>query len=294
MMRSAVARLAFASALLVSGPPAYAQPPDPHAGHVMPPPTPRDRSAGTSVPAGETPQEPLPPFIPPITDADRAAAFPEVDGHATHDNRINYLVLFDHLEWETGGGRQGFGWDTKGWVGRDRDRLWIRTEGQREDDDTYDAQSHAFYGRQVARWWDVLAGVRQDFAPGPAQTWGAVGLQGLAPYWFEVEATAYIGADWRNHFRFETEYELLLTNRVVLQPMAEMEIYGKPDLEHDRDKGLATLDFGARLRYVIRRELAPYVGVVWHQKHFGTADLAKAKGESTGGARLVVGLRFWL
>ena len=69
--------------------------------------------------------------------------------------------------------------------------------------------------------------------------------------------------------------------------MAEMEIYGKPDLEHDRDRGLATLDFGFRLRYLIRKELAPYAGVVWHQKHFGTADIARANGESTGGARLV-------
>ena len=112
--------------------------------------------------------------------------------------------------------------------------------------------------------------------------------------WFDVEATAYLGANARNHYRLETEYQLLLTNRLVLQPQAEIEIYGKPDLEHDRDRGLATLDVGLRLRYLVRRELAPYVGVVWHQKHFGTADIARAKGESTGGARLAVGLRFWL
>lgn len=244
--------------------------------------------------AQEPASEPLPAFIPPVTDADREAAFPDVHGHATLDNATNFLVLVDQLEWETGGSRQGIGWDTKGWVGRDRDRLWFRAEGQREDDDTYDAQTHAFYGRQVSRWWDVLAGVRQDFAPGPAQTWAAVGVQGLAPYWFDVEATAYLGADARNHYRAEAHYQLLLTNRWILQPQVELEMYGKPDLEHDRDKGLATLDFGFRLRYLIRRELAPYAGVVWHQKHFGTAALAREKGESTGGARLVVGLRFWL
>ena len=92
-------------------------------------------------------------------------------------------------------GEDGFGWDTKGWVGRDRDRLWFRTEGQRAGDSLNDAQSHVFYGHQFARWWDVLVGVRQDFAPGPAQTWMAVGVQGLAPYWFNVEATAYVGAN---------------------------------------------------------------------------------------------------
>ena len=264
------------------------QSPDPDAGHQV--------AAPASPVAPGTPVTPgvLPPFIPSITDEDRQAAFPDVNGHATHDNGINYFVLFDQLEWESGRGVNGFGWDTKGWVGRDRDRLWFRTEGQQAGDTVNDAQSHAFYGRQISRWWDVLVGVRQDFAPGPAQTWAAFGIQGLAPYWFDVEATAYVGAEGRNHYRFETEYEFLLTNRLILQPQAEMEIYGKADPGHERDAGLATLDFGFRLRYLIRRELAPYAGVVWHQKHFGTADIAREKGESTGGARLVMGLRFWL
>jgi copper resistance protein B len=286
------------AAVWVSGAtPAMAQAVDPHAGHAgaaQQKPAP-DPHAGHTMPSEPPPaSEPLPPFIPPVTDADREAAFPDVDGHATRDNDINYFVLFDQLEWERGRSDQGFGWDTKGWVGRDRDRLWFRTEGQYADDTVVDAQSHFFYGRAISRWWDVVAGIRQDFDPGPAQTWAAVGIQGLAPYWFNVEATAYVGANARNHYRFEIEYEVLLTNRLVLQPMAEMEIYGKPDLEHDRDQGLATLDFGFRLRYLIRRELAPYAGVVWHQKHFGTADIARANGESTGGARLVVGIRFWL
>lgn len=276
-LRLIMVALAFACSLAS----AAAQTADPHAGHTMP---------ARQQPAGE----PLPDFIPPLTDEDRAAAFPDVDGHAAHDRDINFFVLFDQFEWETGTEQAAFGWDTKGWVGRDRDRLWFRTEGQRSDGNVWDAQTHAFYGRQFSRWWDVLVGVRQDFAPGPAQTWAAFGVQGLAPYWFDLEATAYIGAEGRNHYRFETEYEFLLTNRLVLQPQAEMEIYGKPDLEHERDKGLATLDFGFRLRYLIRREFAPYAGVVWHQKHFGTADIARAKGDSTGGARLVAGLRWWL
>ncbi len=278
---SLVARLVpMVLALGMSVGSAAAQSTGPHSAHAMP---------VEQTPAGE----PLPPFIPTLTDDDRKAAFPDVDGHPAHDQGINYFVLFDQLEWETGTVQAAFGWDTKGWVGRDRDRLWLRTEGQRSDGDVWDAQTHAFYGRQVSRWWDVLVGVRQDLAPGPAQTWAAFGVQGLAPYWFDVEATAYLGAEGRNHYRFETEYDLLLTNRLVLQPQAEMEIYGKPDLEHDRDRGLATLDFGVRLRYLVQRDLAPYAGVVWHQKHFGTADIARANGESTGGARFVAGLRFW-
>lgn len=255
--------------------------PDPHAGHAM-------------APAPAT-ADPPPPCMPPVTDADRRAAFPDVDGHATHDNDINYLVLVEQLEWERGrGGAIGIGWDTKGWIGRDVSRVWFRTEGQRDADRMTDAQTHLFVGRAVARWWDVLVGLRQDFRPGPAQTWLAAGVQGLAPYWFDVEATVYLGAGGRTHFRFETEYDLLLTNRLILQPMAEAEIYGASDPSHFRDRGLATLDFGLRLRGVVRREFAPYAGVVWHQKHFGTADMARANGERTGGARVVIGLRFWL
>lgn len=255
-------------------------PVDPHAGHQMPTPPPSE-------------QAPLPPFIPPLTDADRQAAFPEVDGHSVHDDVVNYFVLFDQLEWQSGDD-PGFGWDTRGWVGRDRDRLWFRTEGQHADGRTNDAQTHVFYGRSIARWWDVVGGLRQDFRPGPAQTWAAIGVQGLAPYRFDVEATAYVGAAWRTHFRLETEYELLLTNRLVLQPLAEMEIYGKDDPEHERGAGLSTLDLGIRVRYEFRREFAPYVGMMWNQKFFGTADIAEASGEKAGHTRLVVGLRLWL
>lgn len=267
------------------------QPPaDPHAGHQAP----VDPHAGHQMSPPAEGQAPLPSFIPPVTDEMRKAAFPDVEGHSVHDNAINYFVLVDQLEWESGASETGVGWDTKGWVGRDRDRLWFRAEGQRADGRVTDAQTHVFYGRAISRWWNVLGGIRQDFRPGPAQTWAAVGIQGLAPYWFDVEATAYLGASGRNHFRVESEYELLLTNRLILQPNVEMEIYGKSDPEHFRDKGLATLDFGLRLRYLVRREFAPYVGVVWHNKYFGTADMARAAGESTGGARLALGVRVWM
>ena len=233
---------------MLSAWPARAQATDPHAGHVMPA---QQRPPNPDPP--QTTPAPLLGSFPPLTEADREAAFPDVDGHPMHDSDINFFVLFDQLEWELRSGNHGFGWDTKGWVGRDRDRVWFRTEGQHAQGRLNDAQSHLFYGRQFSRWWDVLVGVRQDFEPGAAQTWAAVGVQGLAPYWFNVEATAYVGANGRNHYRLETEYQLLLTNRVVFQPMAEFEIYGKPDLEHDRDRGLATLDFGFRLRYLIRK-----------------------------------------
>jgi len=241
----------------------------------------------------QSPATPLPPFIPPVTDADRKAAFPDVQGHPAHDRSINYFVLFDQLEWQTGSGADAFSWDTKGWVGQDRNRFWFRSEGDRAGGRTEQAQTNLLYGRAIARWWDVTAGVRLDTLPDTPRSALALGVQGLAPYWFEVEASAYIEPSGRTHVRFETEYDLLITNRLVLQPLVEFEVYGRADRERLIGTGLSSGELGLRLRYEFRRELAPYVGVVWTRKFFGTADQARAAGQAVAGTRLAVGLRTW-
>lgn len=239
-------------------------------------------------------QQEYPAGIAPITPADRAAAFPALSGHhAVHDDALHSYILFDQLEWQAGDGVTAGSWDNKGWIGKDISRFWFRTEGEVEDGDLGEAQVHALFGRAIHRWWDVVAGVRQDFRPGPQRTWAAVGIQGLAPYWFEVEATAYIGAAGRTHVRVETEYELLLTNRLVLQPLVELEIYGKSDPERGIGAGLSSGEAGLRLRYELRREFAPYVGVAWNRKFFRTADFAELAGEDTGGAKFALGVRMW-
>jgi len=202
-------------------------------------------------------------------------------------------VLFDQIELQAGDGVVGGSWDNRGWIGGDLNRFWFRTEGESEDGDLSEAQAHALFGRAIHRWWDVVGGVRQDFRPGPGRTWAAIGIQGLAPYFFDVEATAYVGSSGRTHFRIETEYDLLLINRLVLQPLIELEIFGKSDPERQIGAGLSTAEFGLRLRYEIRREFAPYAGVTWNRKFFGTADLARAAGEDTSGVRLAVGARLW-
>lgn len=255
------------------------------------PPAEEDHSAH-QMPAGAP--APLPPFIPPLTDADRQAAFPDVHGHHVHDNAVNYFVLFDQFEGQTGGGPDGVSWDTKGWVGKDRNRLWFRSEGERAGGRFEQAQTNLLYGRSISRWWDVTAGLRQDTLPGTPRTAVAVGLQGLAPYWFEVESTVFVEFSGRTHVRFESEYDLRVTNRLVLQPLVEMEIYGRGDPERHLAAGLSTGELGLRLRYEFRREFAPYVGVVWHRKFFGTADIAAAAGDRVSSARLAVGVRFWM
>jgi copper resistance protein B len=231
--------------------------------------------------------------IPPLTDADRAAAFPDVEPHALPDNALQYYVLLDQLEFQSVDDGAGALWDATGWFGRDVSRFRFRSEGEGHDGSVGHAEAHLLYGRAIARWWDVVAGVRQDVRPGPAQTWAAVGIQGVAPYWFEVEATAYVGASGRTHLRLETEYELLLTNRLILQPRIEIDLYGKEDAERGVGRGLSAAEAGLRIRYEVRREVAPYVGVVWDRKFFGTAAMAEAAGESAKGARLVAGARLW-
>jgi copper resistance protein B len=239
--------------------------------------------------ANEKPKEP----IPPITDADRKAAFPHgLDGHAAHGSQWHYLVRFDQFEWQ-GGGSGGATLENTTWIGGDINRLWLRTDLESDDGDLERAGADVLWGHSFSRWWDVVAGLRQDVRPGDPQTWAAVGVQGLAPYWFDIEATGYVGPGGRTRGRVEVEYELLLTNRLILQPLVEMELYGKGDPERGIGAGLSSIETGLRLRYEIRRELAPYAGVTWDRKLFGTADFARDAGEAVSRARLSFGVRTW-
>ncbi|MBP3985357.1 copper resistance protein B [Pseudoxanthomonas helianthi] len=238
------------------------------------------------------PEQPRTP-IPPITDADRAAAQPP-GGHMAHlDNGIHSYSLLNRLEgWDADPGK-GLAWEGQGWIGTDLDRLWWRSEGERVDGHTESADIEVLYGRSVSTWWDVVAGVRHDFKPGDSQSFAAFGVQGLAPQKFEVSATAYVGERGQTAARFEVEYELLLTNRLILQPLVEVDLYGKDDPARGIGSGLSTAEAGLRLRYEFSRRFAPYIGVV-HERAFGnTADLRREEGEGASDTRFVVGVRAW-
>ena len=242
--------------------------------------------------AAEEQTEPTTP-IPPITEADRVAAFPDVEPHALADDPVHTLVLLDQLEWQGDRSEAGLNWDAKGWVGGDRNRLWFRTEGQADGGRLDDAEAQVLYARAAARWWDVVVGVRHDVRPGPAQTWVAFGVQGLAPYWFEIEATGYVSDGGQTAVRLEAAYELLLTNRLVLRPLVEVNMYGKSHIERGVGAGLSGMDVGLRIRYEFRREFAPYVGVTWNNTFGETRDLAEASGAAVSRVRLDAGLRLW-
>jgi copper resistance protein B len=215
-------------------------------------------------------------------------------GHTVHDRAINYHVLFDQLEGQLVHGEAGWRWDSRSWIGGDRNRIHVRTEGEAIDGVLDTAEAQILFGRSIGRWWDLVAGVRFDARPEPAHTWAAIGLQGLAPQFIDLQATAYFGDSGHIAGRIEAEYEMLLTNRLVLQPLVELSLSGKDDPDRGIGAGLSTGEVGFRVRYEFRREIAPYAGVVWHRKLFGTGDAARARGEDVGGWHLVAGLRWWL
>lgn len=244
---------------------------------------------GHAMPAPTQPREP----ILPITDTDRQAAFPDVAGHAVHDRAVNTYFLFNRLEaWDADPGT-AYAWEGQGWIGGDINRLWLRSEGERVDGETESADLEVLYGRGIARWWDLVAGVRHDFKPGESQSFAAIGVVGLAPQKFEVEATAYIGERGQTAARFEAEYELLLTNRLILQPLVEVNVFGKNDPVRGIGSGLSSVEAGLRLRYEFTRKFAPYIGVVRERAFGNTADLRRDEGEDIDDTRVVFGLRTW-
>ena len=245
--------------------------------------------AAADLPADAPPRTP----IPALTDADRAAAFPPaLHGHEVHDQRPQSYWLVDRLEWQDT--EEGsLGWEGVAWIGGDIHRLWLRTEGEASDRDVESATAEVLYGRAISPWWDAVGGVRHDFGHGPSRTYAAFGVQGLAPYKFEVEATAFIGAGGRGGATLEAEYDTLVTNRLILQWQAEANLYFKDDAATGVGSGLSTIEAGARLRYEITRRVAPYIGVEWERAFGRTADLRRGGDEPINDTRLVAGLRFW-
>jgi len=232
--------------------------------------------------------------IPELTDADREAAFSGLPDHSNmHESGINSFFLLDQLEYQDANDGSTLSWDASGWIGGDINRLWLRSEGERTNGVTEEAEIQALFGHSIGPWWDVVAGVRQDFKPSSPQTWAALGIQGMALYAFEAEATAYIGEGGQSAARLEGDYDILLTNRLILQPTAEANFYGKNDPERGVGSGLSNIELGVRMRYEIVRQFAPYIGVSWNRSYGNTSDYARAEGADIDEARFVAGIRMW-
>jgi copper resistance protein B len=210
-----------------------------------------------------------------------------------HDDSVLGMFKLDELERTKADDGYGTAWSGEGWVGNDRDKLWVRSEGERDRDGTRDASLELLWDRAFAPFWDWQLGVRQDFGAGPSRQWAAFGVQGLAPYWFELQATAYVGADGRTAARVEATYELLFTQKLILTPKVELNLYGKNDPDRDIGAGVSDIETGLRLRYEINRHVAPYIGVTWKKPFANTARYERTEANSAGGVEWLAGIRIW-
>ena len=273
-------------------------------GHCTPKPAaPADRSqdmdvlapSGTALPAGNAPA----PAPVPATYADRIwgadAMAPVRSGLMREHGGMSYSqVMLNIAEAQFRNGRDGYRWGGEAWFGGDINRLTIKSEGEgifREGVESAEVQ--ALYSRAIGPYFNFQAGVRQDFQPKPRRTYATVGFEGLAPYWFEVEGAVFLSDKGDVLGRLEGYYDQRITQRLILQPRVELNLSAQ-DMPAERiGSGLVDAEAALRLRYELKREFAPYVGVSWERKFGDTARFARADGEDTGGFSFVAGVRVW-
>lgn len=275
---------------------------DPHAGHAM-----AGAASAPDVPTsadnpGRPPETPPPPaaFSGPRHAADLFYGVAEQEAsrrqlRREHGDVRTTAFVVDRLEAGLGEDDETYLWDLQGWSGGDINRFWWKSEGEGVfGEDPEAAEVQALYSRAVTPFWDVQAGVRQDFrSEGDDTTHLVLGLQGLAPYWFEVDAATFLSTDGDLTARVEAEYDQRITQRLILQPRVEVELAAQDVPELNVGSGLGRLEAGLRLRYEFRKEFAPYVGVEWGRAFGRTRDLAEAHGEEADATRFVVGLKAW-
>lgn len=209
------------------------------------------------------------------------------------DEHSFYALLGDRLEYNEQTNAGVF--DFQAWYGTTFDRLVIKTEGDFSEGNLEENQTDILWGHAVSTYWDTQAGIRFDYnKDGENRQWLAFGLRGLAPYWFDLDMTGYLGEKGNTALSLRAEYELLLTQKLIVQPRAELTLYGKDDVQNNLGSGLSSSAIGFRVRYEFTRQFAPYVGVEWTNKFGNTADFAKLNGQSTRDTAFVAGIKFWL
>ena len=229
-------------------------------------------------------------------DSIRVAPFEYVGGQQpVMDNSVFTHVVLDQAEdrWNGRGDHQ-FRYDGQAWTGTDLNKLWVKSEGIVDGRGRFtDGQHEILYDRAVSTFFDLQAGVRVDLDNGPTRTWAAVGLQGLSLYFFDIEATAYASDQGRYAARLRASYDVLITNRLILQPEAEANFYTRSDRGRGVGTGLSDIDAGLRLRYEFSRKFAPYIGVAYEGRFGQAGGFARQDGGSANAVRLAFGVRAW-
>lgn len=213
---------------------------------------------------------------------------------AMMDDEIQTLFLVDQLEYRASDGTDTVAWDVTGWIGNDDHKLAFKSEGEKPVAGKLEtAEFQLLYRRPVSDFFDAQIGVRHDIRPDPDRTYGVIGLQGLAPQFIETDASLFVSETGDVSARIEAEYDILLSQKLILQPVAELNLAFSDDAAIHRGRGVSDIELGLRLRYEIERELAPYLGLHWERKFGKTADFARTDGEAVDSLFFVAGLRFW-
>lgn len=220
-------------------------------------------------------------------------ALPPSDALVMSDMHNFGSVYFDRLEYVRARGDEWAAYEGEAWYGSTYNRAVIKAEGEVASGKLQESETQLLWRHAVSTFWDTELGVRFDHAKGaPNREWLAFGFKGLAPYWFEVDATAYVGPSGRTALGLKAEYDILLTQKFYLQPSVEVNFHGKDDERWGIGSGLTDGTAGLRLKYELTRQFVPYVGVEWSSKFGKTADYARAAGDSKQETRFVAGLSF--
>jgi copper resistance protein B len=278
---------------------------DPHAGHAMPGQQ-TDPHAGHQMP-GDQAAPPAPPVGPPpagaLSGPEHAADTVFGPGQMdpsrrelirSHGRMATSRLRAERLEVGFADGEESYAWEADFFYGEPLDRLWLKSEGEGGfGGGLHHGEVQALWGHAISPFFDLQSGLRYDFAPDPGRAHLVLGVQGLAPYWIEIEAAAFLSDEGELTARIEAEHDLRITQRLILQPLVEIELSAQDIPELGIGAGLSTTEAGLRLRYEIAPEFAPYVGVEWEQAYGRTADFREAAGEDAGGVRFLAGVRLW-
>lgn len=269
---------------------------DPHAGHAMPmagEDSPAQTATGESLAVGDAPPPPV------IKDNVSDQVYPTSSMarareilNAEHGGGLISKVMANILEATTSSGEEGYRWNVEGRYGGDLNRFVFRSEGEAPGGDVESAEVQGLYSRAVGRYTDVQAGVRYDFEPSGV-AYATVGVETLLPYWFDVEGALFLSEHGDTFARFEGSYDLQLTQRLILQPWVELTFAAQDVPESNVGSGFSSGEIGLRLRYDVRREFSPYIGINFEKRFGQTADLVRASGVEAEETSVVVGLRAW-
>jgi len=209
------------------------------------------------------------------------------------DDPTELKLMLDKFEVGRVDGNTVTAWEGGLWIGKDLNKLWITSDGERVAGETEGTENRLLYSRAISPFWDLQAGLRHDTAAGESRNYANIGIHGLAPYYFKTDANISFGKNDQVKLNASFEYEMMLTQKLVLSPEIEFNAYAKDDAAMGVASGLSDMEAGLRLRYEIKREFAPYIGINWGKKFGGTADLARDEGEDTSETMFVVGIRAW-